>query len=102
MAEITITSANFEAEVLNSDKPVLIDFWATWCYPCRMQAPILAEFAEKHPEVKVGKVNVDEEPGLAGKFGVTGIPMLVLMRGGKVANYAVGTQQLGGLEALLK
>ena len=102
MKEITVTSGNFEAEVLNSDKPVLLDFWATWCYPCRMQAPILSEFAEKHPEVKVGKVNVDEEPALAGRFGVSGIPMLVLMRGGRVANYAVGTQQLEGLEALLK
>lgn len=101
MSEITITSENFEAEVKNSDKPVLLDFWASWCGPCRMQGPILSEFADKHPEIKVGKVNVDEEPELAMSYGVMSIPMLAVFKGGKLANQAVGVQSIEALETLV-
>ena len=91
MAEIKITKENFENEVINSDKPVLIDFWATWCGPCRMIAPIIEEIAnESDGEYKVGKVNVDEEPELANAFSVASIPMLVVVKDGKVVNSMIG------------
>ena len=101
MSEIVITSANFQTEVLNSDKPVLLDFWASWCGPCRMQGPILSEFADKHPEIKVGKVNVDEEQELAMTYGVMSIPMLAVFKGGKLVNQAVGVQSVPALEQLV-
>ena len=102
MAEITITSNNFAAEVLQSDKPVLIDFWATWCGPCRMLAPVVAEIAgERAATLKVGKVNVDEEPDLANKFRVASIPMLVLVKDGKIAKQTVGYMTKAKLEAWL-
>lgn len=89
--EVTITTANFEQEVLSSDRPVLVDFWATWCGPCQMLAPILEEVAtERAATLKVGKVNVDEAPELAGQFGVTSIPALLLFKGGKVVATSVG------------
>ena len=91
MKEITITKANFESEVLNSPIPVVIDFWATWCGPCRMIAPIIEEIAEEYDgTVKVGKVNVDDEPELASKFRVVSIPTIVLVKDGKVTASAVG------------
>lgn len=91
MAELHITKENFEREVLRSDKPVLLDFWATWCTPCRMLAPIVEEIAEEYADtVKVGKVNVDDEPALAQAFGVSGIPMLAVVRDGKVVRTDVG------------
>ncbi len=100
--EITITKKNFEAEVLNSDIPVLVDFWATWCGPCRMIAPALAEIAaERAGQVKVGKINVDEEMELAMKFGVTSIPMLLVFRNGSIVNKAVGAMPKAKIEALL-
>jgi len=103
MSEITITKNNFEAEVLKSDKPVLLDFWASWCGPCRMLAPIVAEIAEDYAgKVKVGKVNVDEEPELAGAFRVSSIPMLAVMKEGKVVNTLVGYRPKDEVEALLK
>ena len=90
MSALHINKASFEQEVLNSDKPVLIDFWATWCGPCRMIAPFLDEIADERSDVKVCKVNVDEEPELARSFGVMSIPMLVVMKNGKVVNQSVG------------
>ena len=101
--EITITKDNFEAEVLNSSVPVLLDFWATWCGPCRMIAPALEEIAaENAGKLKVGKVNVDEEMELAMRFGVTSIPLLVVMKDGKIVNKAVGAMPKAKIEALFK
>ena len=83
MSVVTITKENFRTEVLESDKPVLVDFWAAWCGPCRMLSPVVDEIAEETGSVKVGKVNVDEQPALAEQFGVASIPTLILFRDGK-------------------
>ena len=89
--EIKITKDNFEAEVVKADRPVLVDFWATWCGPCMMLGPVVAEIAEERKDViKVGKVNVDEEPELAAKFGITSIPAVLLFRNGEVVANSVG------------
>ena len=101
MAVVTITKENFEAEVLHSTKPVLLDFWATWCGPCRMLSPIVDEVAEERTDVKVGKVNVDEQPELASQFGVMSIPTLVVMKNGQIANKAVGAMPKANILALL-
>ena len=102
MAEVTITESNFNAEVMQSDVPVLLDFWASWCGPCRMIAPVLAEIAEEREgSLKVGKVNVDEQPGLAMKFGVSSIPMLALMKDGKVVDTRVGYMPKEAVESIL-
>ena len=90
MSVITVTSQNFEAEVAASEKTVLIDFWASWCGPCRMLSPVVDEIAEERTDIKVGKINVDEEPELAGRFGVMSIPTLVVFAGGEVKNKSVG------------
>lgn len=101
--EVTITKANFESEVLNSSVPVLLDFWATWCGPCMMIAPTLAEIAaENAGKLKVGKINVDDQMELAMQFGVTSIPMLVVMKDGKVVNKAVGAMPKAKIEALFQ
>ena len=102
MTELKITSENFEREVLNSDKPVLIDFWAPWCGPCRMLSPTIAEIAEEYKDkVKVGKVNVDEEGELATIFRVSSIPMLVVMKNGKVVNTTVGVRPKNQIVGML-
>ncbi|MBQ2245561.1 MAG: thioredoxin [Selenomonadales bacterium] len=90
MSAIDINKGNFQAEVMESDKLVLLDFWAPWCGPCRRVVPIVEEIAEENPDIKVGKVNVDEEVELAEKFGVMSIPMLVVLKNGEVVNQAVG------------
>ena len=103
MAEITLTSANFQAEVLDSPLPVLVDFWATWCGPCRMVAPIVAEIAaEKAGLIKVGKVNVDEEPGLAGRYGISSIPTLMFFKNGQPVDTMVGARPKAQIEQMLK
>ena len=90
MSVVNITVENFEAEVVNSDKPVLVDFWATWCGPCQMLSPLVDQVAEEVTSVKVGKVNVDEQPDLAVKFGVMSIPMLILFENGEAVKKSVG------------
>ena len=103
MSEITITKENFEAEVLQADLPVLVDFWASWCGPCRMIAPAVAEIAEDYAgKVKVGKINVDEQPELAGSFRVNSIPTLMLFRDGQPVNVAVGAMPKAQIEEMLK
>lgn len=93
MTELNITKSNFETEVMNSDKPVLIDFWAPWCGPCRMLSPTISEIAEEHGDkVKVCKVNVDEQGELASFFGVMSIPTLVVIKEGKIVNSVTGVR----------
>ncbi|WP_255327114.1 thioredoxin [Selenomonas sp. ND2010] len=87
---ITITKDNFQAEVIEAKGTVLIDFWASWCGPCRMLSPIVDQVAEEHPDIKVGKINVDEEPELASQFDVMSIPMLVVFKDGQKVNESVG------------
>ena len=93
---------NFQAEVLESEKPVLVDFWADWCGPCRALSPILDEIARERQDVKVGKINVDEQPELAGQFGVFSIPTLMVMKNGQVVNHAVGARPKHVIEAMLE
>ena len=101
MSAININKNNFRNEVLNSEKPVLLDFWAPWCGPCRMVSPIVDEIAAERGDIRVGKVNVDEEPELAGQFGVMSIPTLVVMKGGRVVNQMVGARPKSQILAML-
>ena len=102
MAVIAVNSDNFEQEVLKNEKPVLVDFWASWCGPCRMLAPIVEEVAGEHPEIAVAKVNVDENPELAMLYRIAAIPALMVFKDGKVAAQSVGYQSKEALEAMLK
>lgn len=102
MAEIIITEENFEAEVLKSDIPVLVDFFATWCGPCRMLAPVIEEIANENAgKIKVGKVNVDEQPKLAAKYGIESIPTLIVFKNGVATNGALGYMSKDAVLALL-
>ena len=102
MAEIILTKQNFEQEVLQSEKPVLVDFWATWCGPCRMLAPTIEKIAEEQEGVvKVGKVDVDEEPELAVKYGISSIPTLMVFKDGVIRKASVGVQPKSAIEAML-
>ncbi|MDD6158056.1 MAG: thioredoxin [Oscillospiraceae bacterium] len=103
MAEIVVTKENFETEVLSSELPVLVDFWADWCGPCRMVAPILEEMArDLEGKIKVGKVNVDEQGELAAMFGVSSIPTMIVFKDGKAVKGAVGARPRAQIEALLE
>ena len=102
MSELRITKDNFEKEIINSELPVLLDFWAPWCGPCRMIAPVIAQVAEKYAgKAKVGKVNVDEENDLAAAFGIVSIPTLVVLKGGKVVSRATGFRSEADIAAML-
>ena len=101
MSVININKNNFQDEVMHSDKPVLLDFWASWCGPCRMVSPIVDEIAAERSDIKVGKINVDEQPELAAQFGVMSIPTLVVMKNGSIANQAVGARPKAQILAML-
>ena len=103
MAELKITQADFEEKVLKADKPVLVDFWAAWCGPCRMLGPVISDIAEKYEgQVIVGKVNVDDEMALALKYNVSSIPMVALFKDGKLVDSAVGYQSKSDMEDMIK
>lgn len=101
MSVINVTKESFQTEVLNSDKPVLLDFWATWCGPCRMVGPILEEIAAERSDIKVCKVNVDEQPDLASQFRVMSIPTLMVVKNGRVVNQSVGAKPKNQILAML-
>ena len=101
MSVIHINKHNFHEEVLSSEKPVLLDFWAPWCGPCRMVLPIVEEIAKERQDIKVGKINVDEEPELAAQFGVMSIPPLVVIKDGKIVNQAMGARPKSAILAML-
>ena len=101
MTALSVHTSDFDREVLSSSQPVLVDFWAPWCGPCRMVAPLVDEIAGERADIKVGKVNVDEQPQLAAQFGVMSIPTLVVMKDGKVTNKAVGARPKAQILGLL-
>ena len=100
--EITLTESNFETEVLKSDKPVLVDFWASWCGPCKMLAPTIEQIVNENDSIKVGKVNVDDEPALAQKYGIVSIPTVILFKNGEAAKTSMGFVPKETLEAMFK
>lgn len=101
MTAININKNNFQSEVMNSDKPVLLDFWAPWCAPCRMVVPIIEEIASERPDIKVGKINVDEQPELTSKFGIMSIPTLVVMKNGKIVQQVSGVRPKNAILEML-
>lgn len=101
MSVINITRNNFQNEIINSDKPVLLDFWAPWCGPCRMVGPILEEIAGEHSDIKIGKINVDEQPELASQFRVMSIPTLIVIKDGKIVNQSMGAKPKNAILAML-
>ncbi len=101
MSAINIHKNNFQQEVISSDKPVLLDFWAPWCGPCRMVVPLVEEIAQERPDIKVGKINVDEQPELASRFQIMSIPTLLVLKGGKVTNQAIGARSKSQILDLL-
>jgi thioredoxin 1 len=101
MAHIVITADNFEEEVLKSEQTVLVDFWATWCGPCRMLAPVIEEISEENKDIKVCKIDVDEEPELAAHFGIQSIPTLIVFKNGKPVNKSVGVRPKDDIIAML-
>lgn len=101
MTAININKNNFQNEVLSSDKPVLLDFWASWCAPCRMVVPIVEEIASERRDIKVGKINVDEEPELANKFSIMSIPTLVVMKNGKIVQQVSGARPKNAILEML-
>ena len=101
MAVMTVTKENFQEEVMQAGCPVLLDFWATWCGPCRMQGPIIDQLAASHSNVVFGKVNVDEEPDLASEYGITSIPTLIIFRDGRVIDQVTGVTSKASIERML-
>ena len=101
MPAMNINKNNFQNEVMNADKPVLLDFWASWCAPCRMVVPIIEEIANEREDIKVGKINVDEQPELASKFGIMSIPTLVVMKNGKIVQQVSGARHKNAILEML-
>lgn len=101
MSVMNISKSNFNEEVLHSEKPVLLDFWAEWCGHCRMVGPVVDEIAEERPDIKVGKINVDEEQELAGQFGIMSIPTLMVVKDGKVVSQSAGAKPKNQILAML-